>query len=65
MANSNDDAGQMHDDETPSAILKNLKRVGPYIVEGKLGEGSFAVVRQGTHMGTSEPVRCPLPACLS
>ena len=66
MSNSSSNEGE---GEPPSDTLKNLKRVGPYMIEDKLGEGSFAVVRQGIHMGTMETVRprvvLPPPSCCS
>lgn len=41
-------------------ILKNFyhtKRVGNYLIGRKLGEGSFAKVREGLHAITGEKVR--------
>lgn len=43
-------------------ILKNFyhtKRVGYYLIGRKLGEGSFAKVREGLHASTGEKVRKP------
>lgn len=43
-------------------ILKNFyhtKRVGNYLIGRKLGEGSFAKVREGLHALTGEKVRGP------
>lgn len=49
---------------SPAAdILKNFyhtKRVGNYLIGRKLGEGSFAKVREGLHALTGEKVRDPL-----
>lgn len=46
---------------SPAAdILKNFyhtKRVGNYLIGRKLGEGSFAKVREGLHALTGEKVR--------
>lgn len=46
---------------SPAAdILKNFyhtKRVGNYLIGRKLGEGSFAKVREGLHAMTGEKVR--------
>ena len=46
---------------SPAAdILRNFyhtKRVGNYLIGRKLGEGSFAKVREGLHAKTGEKVR--------
>lgn len=51
---------------SPAAdILKNFyhtKRVGNYLIGRKLGEGSFAKVREGLHALTGEKVSRP-PNC--
>jgi len=44
----------------PADILRNFyhtKRVGNYLIGRKLGEGSFAKVREGLHATTGEKVR--------
>lgn len=44
----------------PGDILRNFyhtKRVGNYLIGRKLGEGSFAKVREGLHALTGEKVR--------
>lgn len=44
----------------PADILRNFyhtKRVGNYLIGRKLGEGSFAKVREGLHAITGEKVR--------
>ncbi|KAL0182821.1 hypothetical protein M9458_022196, partial [Cirrhinus mrigala] len=41
----------------PGDILRNFyhtKRVGNYLIGRKLGEGSFAKVREGLHVTTAE-----------
>lgn len=47
----------------PGDILRNFyhtKRVGNYLIGRKLGEGSFAKVREGLHALTGEKVSQPL-----
>lgn len=44
----------------PQDILRNFyhtKKVGNYLIGRKLGEGSFAKVREGLHAITGEKVR--------
>lgn len=44
----------------PTDILRNFyhtKRVGNYLIGRKLGEGSFAKVREGLHVQTGEKVK--------
>lgn len=44
----------------PADILRNFyhtKKVGNYLIGRKLGEGSFAKVREGLHAITGEKVR--------
>jgi hypothetical protein len=40
----------------PCPSIRDIKRIGPYAVGSKLGEGAFAVVRKGIHQHTMEPV---------
>jgi hypothetical protein len=41
---------------TPSPSIGDIKKIGPYAVGSKLGEGAFAVVRKGIHQLTMEAV---------
>lgn len=42
--------------------FQHTKRVGNYLIGRKLGEGSFAKVREGLHVVTGEKVSCCHPA---
>lgn len=37
--------------------ISRITRIGGYSLGTKLGEGSFAIVREARHMATDEPVR--------